>query len=106
MEWAPDEPNGKSYGAVVTVAVLGGNWWRYRDDGGIGRGIGVAAVVSWRDRVNMKDLAYGGALTINQKYTIGVTTDGSRVSALVSTDVAKLWNKVSPAKRASISLVK
>lgn len=106
MEFAQDEPNGSRYAATVVVEFLGANWWSYRQDGSMGRAFGVAAIVTMRDRSVMNDISWGISATLNNRFTVGVTTDGHRQTLSFTTDVAKLWNKVSDAKRQALQLVK
>jgi hypothetical protein len=106
LEWARREPNGSSYGAIVNVELLGGNWWRYDGDGSLGRSFGIAAIVTARDRVNMRDFAWGASVMLNQRYTFGLTTDGKHYAVMLTTDVAKLWNRVGASRREAMALLK
>jgi len=78
---------------------IGYNRWKWKDDGKVGRALGVSLIANVSDRVATDEFGWGIMLHVNNSYSIGLTDHDGDIGILVGGDLSKLWLKVSEKRK-------
>ena len=105
FEYVDAAEDGEQLKPAVYAELIGANRW---EKGFLGL-TGLSAIISYSDRKDVSDVGWGGLLTFDNVYSLGVTTRSGDIGVFVSLDLANLfrekikpsWNKY---KNLSLSL--
>ena len=75
---------------ALALEVLGVNWWD-KHNSPCGIPCGLSAIVTYADRQMIDDKGYGLMLTLDNKYSVGVTRHGSESGVFITVDLLKLF---------------
>ena len=103
MEYASDEAKGNKFNPTVITDIIGYNWWSWNDDGSMGRAFGASFIFAAADHATTDNVALGFMAHVNHTFSVGAVFGGDKPTFVMSGDAAKLWTKVSDAKKTAIA---
>lgn len=104
FEYLDAAPDGNRAGLAAVLEVIGFNrWGKWNEDNTPGFQFGASAMLVTSDRATVDDLGWGVLLHFDGRFSIGAADHDGDLSVVVNTNLAKLWTKVSKARKEKVS---
>jgi hypothetical protein len=95
LEYASAANDGEQLKPILYIELIGANRWsddkRWFDAPGLRYFSGFSLVTSYADREGIKDVGYGGLLTFDNVFSLGLVRYGTDTGVFLSVDLANAW---------------